>query len=203
MNKETIDYTSEEFWKNAPEGATHWEPGDDTWNAGWIKVTDNSNFFWSNHQKDWRVDFRMNESYWQHLVKTFIPRPTTFTKVKQENTVTNNWFVNGKCVALPPVGTMVQNDLDYRGYSEVIHHRGDLVVVEQEEGVFCHLQPSYILMPKSRLKPYKKEPTIQEKILEAWKAQGIDFAYDNEDTNFSFKVLVDFVVNNFDVKEKY
>lgn len=113
-----------------------------------------------------------------------------------------DWFVDGKCVALPPVGTLVQNDLDYRGYSEVIHHRRDLVLVEQEEGVVCHPQPSYILMPKSRLKPYKKEPTIQEKILEAWKAQGIDFAYDNENTQFSFKVLVDFVVNNFDVKEK-
>lgn len=38
--KETkVDYTSEEFWKDAPEGATHYEPETITDNACWVMVS--------------------------------------------------------------------------------------------------------------------------------------------------------------------
>lgn len=199
MNKETIDYTSEEFWACAPKDATHFYPEDHEFHASFWEFSKGMQAIqcWVIYP-DKTIEHYKNPSFSQRM-GSGIPRPTTFTKPVQESPVRNtDWFVDGKCVALPPVGTLVQNDLDYRGYSEVIHHRHGQVLVEQEDGVAA----DYILMPKLRLKPYKKEPTIQEKILEAWKAQGIDFAYDNEDTTFSFKVLVNFVVNNFDVKEK-
>ncbi len=200
MNKETIDYTSAEFWATAPSDAevlidhTHFAKWDENGVEWW----------WSERSDEW--DNKIPGESWslQKYIDcggfSIINRPTTFTKPVQEISMSNNdnWFVDGKCAALPPVGTMVENHRDVKGYSEVIQHRHGEALVEQEDGVAA----DYILMPKSRLKPYKKEPTIQEKILEAWKAQGLDFAYDNEDTTFSFKVLVDFVVNNFDVKEK-
>lgn len=211
MNKETIDYTSEEFWATAPKDATHWEPESEDWIGGWIKICPNG-VFYTDSSNEWETEFRQDECNYEELFKTFIPRPTTFTKPIQENAVSNsdNWFVDGKCVALPPVGTVceiwgtVGQELRkmQRDWTEVeiIAHTdfgGAPIAVAKDmncatlgwgtTGVF---------------RPIKKEPTIQEKILEAWKAQGLDFAYDNEDTNFSFKVLVDFVVNNFDVKER-
>ena len=39
-----VDYTSEEFWKDAPEGATHWGAENDSYGAGWYKDVNNNTF---------------------------------------------------------------------------------------------------------------------------------------------------------------
>lgn len=213
MNKETIDYTSEDFWKNAAEGATHYEPDSEDWVGGWIKICPNG-VFYTDSSNEWETEFRQDERNYEELFKTFIPRPTTFTKPIQENAVSNsdNWFVDGKCVEFPPVGEVVEILWDSETECfPASYEKVRIITVDGDDIIYrCFVNDSIGNLSKAVLhsdehpmfRPIKKEPTIQEKILEAWKAQGIDFAYDNEDTNFSFKVLVDFVVNNFDVKEK-
>lgn len=201
MNKEAaIDYTSEEFWATAPSGATHWEPESEEFVSGWMKVCNDHNFFWSEDR--WVEDNRYYDYDYAEIVINFIPRPTTFTKHVQESPVSNtDWDGTG----VPVVGAEFEYNLDsdspddwHKAHARYSFDRGVVAMCFVGDRTF----EQYLDKDEVQFRPIKKEPTTQEKVLEAWKAQGIDFAYDNEDTNFSFKVLVDFVVNNFDVKEK-
>lgn len=197
MNKESIDYTSAEFWATAPSDAAHFYPEDHEFHASFWEFSKGMQALqcWVIYP-DKTIEHCKNPSFSQRM-GTGIPRPNTFTKPVQEDSVTNtDWFVDGKCVTLPPVGIDVEADFQLFGWrvATVVGYDGLITIVRDED--------SYIGVRKSELRPIKKELTIQEKILDKWKAQGIDFAYDNEDTTFSFKVLIDFVVNNFDVKEK-
>lgn len=198
MDNEITDYTSAEFWATAPSDATHFYPEDHEFHASFWEFSKSMQALqcWVIYPNK-TIEHCKNPSFSQRM-GSGIPRPTTFTKPVQENAVSNSdWFVDGKRIALPPVGTICEYyaDEDEWRRCEIVAHKDGLAVVWVNE---VHIWTTRGAL----LRPIKKEPTIQEKILEAWKAQGLDFAYDNEDTNFSFRVLVDFVVNNFDVKEK-
>lgn len=214
MNKEAaIDYTSEEFWATAPKDATHFYPEDHEFHASFWEFSKSMQAIqcWVIYP-DKTIEHYKNPSFSQRM-GSGIPRPTTFTKPTQESFVgKGDWFVDGKCVEFPPVGEVVEILWDSETECfPASYEKVRIVAIDGDDIIYrCFVNDSIGNLSKAVLhsdehpmfRPIKKEPTIQEKILEAWKEQGIDFAYDNEDTNFSFKVLVDFVVNNFDVKEK-
>lgn len=198
MNKETIDYTSEEFWATAPSEATIFYPEDDEFYASFWQFSKGMQPL-----QCWVI--YPNKIIEHHKYPTFnqrvgsgIPRPNTFTDpVQESSTTSSDWFVNAEIVGIPEVGEMVEAFDPLNEDWHVVK-----VLDSQEHGTIAVRDSKDKLWWTYKFRLIKKEPTIQEKILEAWKAQGIDFAYDNEDTHFSFKVLVDFVVNNFDVKER-
>ncbi|MNQ38152.1 hypothetical protein D3C85_517160 [compost metagenome] len=51
-------------------------------------------------------------------------------------------------------------------------------------------------------RPIPKEPSMKEIMLDKWKHRGLDFAYDGEYTKVYLGPIIDWVVENFDVKEK-
>lgn len=209
MNKEAIDYTSEDFWATAPSDATHWEPGSEVWTPGWIKLIRNEKFCWGTGDQ-WREDFREDEFDYEELAKTFIPRPTTLRNHIQESSVNiNEWFVDGKCAALPPVGSICE----ILGTVGQALSKQPFAWREVEIIAYTDFGGAPIGVAKdmdnatlgwgtaSVFRPLPKEPTIQEKILDKWKAQTLEFAYDTKDSGHPVGSVIDFIVSNYDVKE--
>lgn len=207
MNKETIDYTSEEFWATAPEGydyyivginnGDHVEPDFHRLSGDQTKYYDNDECFWP----------KKNEG----ILYVVHQRPATFTKPVQESFVkSGNWFVDGKCVALPPVGTIceilgtVGQELRKQPFTwlevEIIAHTdfggAPIAVAKDMDSATLGWGTT------NKFRPIKKEPTIQEKILDKWKAQSLEFAYDTKDSEYPVGSVIDFIVNNYNVKEK-
>lgn len=204
-----VDHTSEEFWATAPSDATHWEPESEDWSSGWIKFC-SEGVFYTDGSDEWETEFRQDECDYEELTKTFIPRPTTFRKHTQESSVNiNEWFVDGKCVALPPVGTVC----------EILGTFGQQIRKMDTDWVECEViahtdfggAPIAVAKDMSNatlgwgttsvFRPLPKEPTIQEKILDKWKTQALEFAYDTKDSEYPIGSVIDFIVNNYDVKE--
>lgn len=81
------DYSSEEFWKGAPEGATGYLPESGAWYAVWVKEAGNIFFTWlASGDTEWDEDDTFDE-----VLKFLIRRP-----------ITQPWTGDG----LPPVGTV-------------------------------------------------------------------------------------------------
>ena len=60
-------------------------------------------------------------------------------------------------------------------------------------------------MPTKRVvfRPHPpKERTMQEKMLDKWVAQGIDFAYDTTSSQHTLGSVFDFVVKSFKAEDK-
>lgn len=85
------DYSSEEFWKGAPEGATGYLPESGDWYAVWVKEAGNIFFTWlASGDTEWDEDDTFDE-----VVKCLVRRP-----------ITQPWSGDG----LPPVGASVVLD---------------------------------------------------------------------------------------------
>lgn len=84
-----VDYTSEEFWKGAPEGATHYMPTSEMFCEAWIKgVSDNSYAYIiiGDDNQDWDVaTFSRPKVAMSFLVKRPRPKPLpVFTKAMSD-----------------------------------------------------------------------------------------------------------------------
>jgi len=82
------DYTSAEFWKGAPEGATGYLPETGAWNAVWVKQVGDALFAWmASGDTQWDEDDDSEE-----VLEFLIPRPAP------------QWSGEG----LPPVGIDIE-----------------------------------------------------------------------------------------------
>lgn len=124
------DYTSEEFWKGAPDDAQGFMPCDHLWIAGWWKHEGGCFYFWSLELGSGGVWKKTYAKPFGH--PNFQKRPTT-----QPTT----W--NGPEDGLPPVGTVcaIADGADVRyGRGEsgpVIAHIEDCAVIRMSYGLGC------------------------------------------------------------------
>lgn len=116
-----------------------------------------------------------------------------------EESIDSSWYVDGKAVKLPPVGEEVEFHADYMIHIvKILAHAelsgGTKVAVFQSENMISY--------SKSGFSPVKKEPSVQEKLLEKWRMRGIDFAYDTEKSSYWLKHVFEWLDKNYELKEK-
>lgn len=82
------DYSSAEFWKGAPEGATHYMPETESSHSVWVMVSGNTPLAWlASGDSRWEIDRSLEED-----CEYLIPRPAP------------QWSGEG----LPPVGVVCE-----------------------------------------------------------------------------------------------
>ena len=191
-------YLSKEFWETAPEGAqafldrTHfvkWEGRQEYWwddKDGW-EYAGGAN--WSRE---------MYRTHWLNF--ELIERPDFNEK---EEGMSKEW--DGKGV--PPVGTICESAGTFQGNNEWEWGECEIKYVSENVVVWkWNHQPSgqecTAYTHAARFRPLKKELTIEEKMLDAWKRQSLDFQIDNLETEAKIGDVFKVIVNNFDIKEK-
>lgn len=108
----TTDYTSPEFWAEAPEGATHWEHEGPTYTAGWMRLDKDGWWYWREGGECWelyRIDLH------QLRIAAMTPRPKPW---------------DGK--GLPPVG--VECECCYTSPSE--YYRVKIIAHDDDKAVY-------------------------------------------------------------------
>lgn len=126
------DYTSPEFWANAPEGATHWEHGG-RYADVWMKLDHLGWWYWGTNTKDWEWSC-LSHHMAQERVDAMTPRPAP-------------WDGTG----LPPVGTICRVSLPHQhphipvkdgAEVTILAHDGDLAIFRvnnwEGEGALYH-----------------------------------------------------------------
>lgn len=188
MNNDKAYYESEEFWSTAPEGAEGYIPDNEDWYATfWKRGEDNS--LWCQYEKPEQCTLGWHQRKDGHSVESlpfYIKRP---------------WFVDGKCVALPPVGT----ELEWKELTGFKWVKAKVLFISETSVVLQRFDGFEWQMPTKRVvfRPHApKERTMQEKMLDKWVAQGIDFAYDTPSSQVCIGSVFDFVVKNFKVEDK-
>lgn len=117
------DYTSAEFWKGAPEGATGYLPETGAWNAVWVKQVGDALFAWmASGDTQWDEDDDSEE-----VLEFLIPRPAP------------QWSGEG----LPPVGIDIEVMHGTYGWigARVVGADGEAAIVRTNDGyagVFPH-----------------------------------------------------------------
>lgn len=196
MNNDKAYYESEEFWNKAPEDVTHFLPEHSVNKCTpftWIKIDGNKTYFsYEENPINWILWEDVND--YPEDIKAFIKRPS-FPKKEKE------WFVDGKCVALPPVGT----ELEWKELTGFKWVKAKVLFISETSVVLQRFDGFEWQMPTKRVvfRPHApKERTMQEKILDKWVAQGIDFAYDTPSSQYTLGSVFDFVVKTFKVEDK-
>ena len=191
MNNDKSYYETEEFWSKAPEGAQGYISDNEDWYATfWKRGEDNS--LWCCYEKPehwmyhgWHV---RTYSYPIESLGYYIKRPTFPKKEAADN---QPWT--------PSVGEECRVECE-----NGLNHDGVLVALTKEyvildvsgEGELAFLR-SY-----TTFKPIPKEKTIQEKMLDKWQRQSLDYAHDTTSSQYTLGYVFDFIVKNFNVEDK-
>lgn len=204
MNNDKAYYESEEFWNTAPQGAE--------------ALIDYQHFArWVNGLEYWYTGGEWQEQSWSWQKGWYLERPDTFslierpkfTKPEQEKVMKNNeWNGEGH----PPVGTKCEYRLGSGNWFEC-EIRYVCQPIEHSDGVamdfviYCpHLKGEQGVCTDGEqpvsFRPIKKEPNIQEKMLDKWKLQSLDYAHDTTSSQYTLGSVFDFVVKNFNVEDK-
>lgn len=188
MNNDKAYYETEEFWSAAPEDAEVYIPDNEDWYATFWKRGEDNSLWWCQYEKPehWMP------SGW-HLV-SYIKRPS-FPKKEKE------WFVDGKCVALPPVGT----ELEWKELTGFKWVKAKVLFISETSVVLQRFDGFEWQMPTKRVvfRPHApKERTMQEKMLDKWQRQSLDFSHDTTSSQYTLGCVFNFVVKNFNVEDK-
>ena len=192
MNNDKAYYETEEFWSTAPEGAQGYIPDNEDWYATfWKRGEDNSLWCYYEKPEPW-MHFGWNKLKDGRSVESlpfYIKRPT-FPK-KEETPDNQSW--------IPSVGeecrVEFENAYGYEGIIKSITE--EWVIIEVEDNGEVPFRHCYVTF-----KPLPKQKTIQEKMLDKWVAQGIDFVCDTTSSQYTLGSVFDFVVKNFKVEDK-
>ena len=204
MSNDKAYYETEEFWATAPDDAQGYTPNSDSWWSMWWK-RDVDGLLWAQHltPEHWQIVEWLNQPSQAEAGidpeehNEYIKRPD-FTEKAVE---TKEWFVDGKCVALPPVCA----DLEWKELTGFQWVKAKVLFISETSVVLQRIDGFEWQMPTKRVvfRPHPpKERTLQEKMLDKWVAQGVDFAYDEALSDYALKSVFDFVVKNFNVEEK-
>lgn len=115
-------------WRNAPEDAQGFMPGDPLWIAGWWKQDAGSNYWWSfelGDQGGWKKSYA---------------NPFDSPKFQKRHDTQPTW--NGPEDGLPPVGINLQWFSPTYGWigGKVVAHDGQTIIVRHNDGYEgCHL----------------------------------------------------------------
>ena len=183
----TKEYMKEEFWKDFPEATHYTEADEDNYAAFWAfkEGEDRPYKCWVIYNiGEMEIDVHEYPYFTDKNKRALIKKPD-FQKKEAETYI-------------PKVGDLVQNKLDVKGYSEIILLRNGGAIIEQDDGVAA----DYVWFTKSQCKPIPVEPTIQEKLLDKWQRQSLDFAYDDLKASVTLQEVFDFIAANYNLEEK-
>ena len=191
MNNDKAYYESEKFWSAAPEDAQALL--DERYFVKWVGEKE---FWWdtfpgSKEYGCWdeqRLNPWSKECYQNSDNFSLIERPTFPKKESADN---QPW--------IPSVGEECRVECE-----NGLNHEGVLVALTKEyvildvsgEGELAFLR-SY-----TTFKPIPKQKTIQEKMLDKWQRQSLDYAHDTTSSQYTLGYVFDFVVKNFNVEDK-
>ncbi len=192
------EYLKKEFWDRFPE-ATHFSEGD-----GGMFV----DVFWKMNEKGtpvkvWviypdRVDsFQPNPDCF--VCDNLIKRPESFPEdVVEENSEHNSTSyvpsVGEECLA------SCWNEGRKTGFQKV-----RFIAEDGDEMVFRWLHSGKVESNSKEycaFKPLPKEPTIEEKMMEAWKRQSLDYCIDNWKTVTTLEEVFGFITKHYNLQEK-
>lgn len=195
MNNDKAYYETEEFWSTAPEGAqallderyfVKWMGEKEFW---WDTFPDSEEYgYWDeqyvNPWPKWR--YQNNESF------SLIERPSS---LKKEETieVVHPWIpsVGEECRA------EFKNGFSHEGVVKSITN--EWVILDFGENGEIPFGYSYVTLT---FKPIPKQKTIQEKMIDKWQRQSLDYAHDTTSSQYTLGYVFDFVVKNFNVEDK-
>jgi hypothetical protein len=121
-----------------------------------------------------------------------------------ESWCSDDWYVDGKAVKLPPVGVVCEAWYcgEWRECEIIAHFEqaaGQVAAFTVEQG--CSVK-SLDAFCKTEFRPFARTPSVQEKLLEKWKMQGIDFAYDTEKSSYWLKHVFEWLDKNYTIEER-
>lgn len=158
MNNDKAYYETEEFWSAAPEDAQGYIPDNEDWYATfWKRGEDNSLWYYCEKPEHWMLH-GWNERGGADPVESlvcYIKRPSFLKKEKE-------WFVDGKCVALPPVGT----ELEWKELTGFKWVKAKVLFISETSVVLQRFDGFEWQMPTKRVvfRPHApKERTMQER----------------------------------------
>lgn len=190
MNNDKAYYESEEFWSTAPEGAQGYIPDNKDWYATfWKRGEDNSLWYQYEKPEHWMHHgwYARTDCYPVESLDFYIERPTFPNKKTAD---AQPW--------IPSVGeeccVEFENGLTYDGVIVALTKEYVILDVSGEEVPFVR---GY-----TTLKPIPKEKTIQEKMLDKWQRQSLDYAHDTTSSQYTLGSVFNFVVKNFNVEDK-
>lgn len=191
-------------WRLAPQ-ATHFTPEDENNHACFYQKSENGVWLkmWVCFDKEMDKFHEIGAPYvTEHNEKMMIERPH-FKEAEETKTEGVEWDGKG----LPPVGvefeySMASSGTWHYAICKYVFCNGKDIVA------FCpHLEVEQILSTNDpfqpcKFRPYKKEPSFKEKMLDKWQRQALDFCEDTERSQYALGTVFDFIIKNFNVEEK-
>lgn len=205
MNNDKAYYETEDFWSTAPEDAQAFL--DERYFVKWIG---DHEFWWDTfpeseecgywdepHSLPWPKErFQNNESF------SLIERPTLHKK--ETNDVQQPW--------IPSVGEVVERIWttggwgilpEYKAVKILAYDGADVIYRWIEEGsVHARCFERLDKYGEPIFRPLPKQKTIQEKMLDKWQRQSLDYSHDTTSSQYTLGSVFDFVVKNFNVEDK-
>jgi hypothetical protein len=80
-----------------------------------------------------------------------------------------------------------------------------IIAKDEDTWVYRHLESGhvgFILEGDCEFKPIPVEPALQEKMLDKWQRQGLDYAYDDMRSTAALKHVFNFIEQNYKLEEK-
>jgi len=191
------EYLKKEWWDRFP-GATHFSPGDEDHYPAFWKVNENGK-----PTDDWLI---FEDNSVEHItggillgtsdnISEFIKRPESFPKDVVEN---------DSKIYIPKVGEVCLarcwNEAGETGF-----RRAKFIGEDSAEVIFRWVHSGSVVCHSKQLcnfKPLPKEPTMEEKLLDKWKRQSLDYCYDTEDSQYSLKSVFQFLNKFYELQEK-
>lgn len=193
-------------WDKEPT-ATHFTFDDEDWYEAFWKKIDGS--WWCKYRQpeSWQIVDWTDTVYQMEDFNVLIERPKaadSSATSSDESWCSDDWYVDGKAVKLPPVGVVCEAWYcgEWRECEIIAHFEqaaGQVAAFTIEQG--CSVK-SLDAFCKTEFRPLIKEPSIQEKLLEKWRMRGIDFAYDTEKSSYWLKHVFEWLDKNYELKEK-
>lgn len=191
MNNDKAYYETEGFWSKVPEDVTHFLPEHSVNRCTpftWIKIDGNKTYFsYEENPNKWVLWDDVND--YPEYIKAFLKRPSF---PKNEETPDNQSWI-------PAVGEECriefENAYGYEGIVKSITEEWVILEVEDNGEV-------PFVLDTIMFKPIPKQKTIQEKMLDKWQRQSMDYAHDSTCSRYTLGYVFDFVVKNFKVEDK-
>ena len=185
------EYLKKEWWERFP-GATHFSPsGENTLAVFWRFDEDGSTVeVWVIHPGGF-VD-----NYYPHadccVPENLIKRPESFPEEDISTSYTPS--TGEECLAF------CWDDFSATSFQKV-----RFIAEDDNEMVFRWLHSGSVVASSKEycaFKPLPKEPTMKELVLEKWRRQGLDYAYDGVDTDVELGHAIDFLLAYYHIEEK-